>query len=222
MDRHVRLMRGAWKSALPALLALIAVLPCRGDEEARQALAALRSRIAALGAGYRIEFVVGEGDDRIEGSCLVRGDDFEVKLPGGRLLGNGRLRYEVNETDREVTIDRTEASERGNILSDPTRAFDLLDTGYDARSAGRREYGGRMCRVVELTPGEGAKGSSDEGMTLYIDERSGLPAGVVYRFGGQQVAVTLVSFRAEQLDADYFRFDAGDYSGYEIIDFSRR
>ncbi len=215
-------MGRAWKRALPALLALVAVLPCRGDEGAREALAALRSRIAALGTGYRIEFVVGEGDDRIEGSCLGRGEDFVVRLPGGLLLGNGRVRYEVNDTDREVTIDRADASQRGNLLNDPTHAFDLLDTGYDARSAGRREYGGRMCRVLELTPGEGAEGSSDEGMTLYIDERSGLPAGVVYRFGGQQVAVTLVSFRAEQLDADSFRFDAGDYAGYEIIDFSRR
>ena len=126
--------------------------------------------------GYEVDFVIEAGDYRAEGCYAVQGAGYALSLGDAEVYGDEKVRYEVDNDRREVTIAGVDSTSR-NILNNPVRAFDFL--GDDYRAELLSETGGKA--VVRLTPVEG----------------SGASAGTV------AVTVSTATMRPEQLDYDY-------------------
>lgn len=125
--------------------------------------------------GYEVDFVIEAGDYRAEGSYAVQGAGYALSLGDAEVFCDGTVRYEVDHARREVTIVEVDTTSR-NILNNPVRAFDFLDSEYLPELLSETE--GRA--VVRLTPT--AENSS--------------PAGTV------TVTVSTAAMRPECLDYD--------------------
>ena len=97
---------------------------------------------------YTVRFEVAADEYRTPGSYAVRGGSYYLRLgDDAEVYSDGRLRYEVDNRRREVTVTEVNRASR-NILDNPVRAFDFLGSEYDFSLEG--ESGGRA--TVRLVP----------------------------------------------------------------------
>lgn len=102
---------------------------------------------------YTVRFEVAADEYRTPGSYAVRGGSYYLRLgDDAEVYSDGRLRYEVDNRRREVTVTEVNRASR-NILDNPVQAFDFLGSEYDSRSKGRAEAAPRcgLCRRRRTT-----------------------------------------------------------------------
>ena len=96
---------------------------------------------------YTVRFEVAADEYRTPGSYAVRGGSYYLRLgDDAEVYSDGRLRYEVDNRRREVTVTEVNRASR-NILDNPVRAFDFLGSEYDFSLEGgeRRPRHGAAC-----------------------------------------------------------------------------
>lgn len=159
---------------------------------------------------YEVRFVVTAGEHVTRGGYSVEGERYRLVLGDADVYSDGKVRYEVDNRNREVTIVGID-NRSHNMLDNPTHAFDFVGDTYAAELV--RESNGRA--VVRLTP---RKGSGTEGViTLTVGTEDGKPQSVLYDYDGELIhihidAISPLSSRVEQ-------YDAARFKGYEMIDF---
>lgn len=162
--------------------------------------------------GYGVDFAIEAGDYRAEGDYAVQGADYTLRVGDAEVYCDGKVRYEVDNERREVTIAEVDTTSR-NLLNNPVRAFDFL--GDDYRAELLSETGGRA--VIRLRPVAAEDASAAGSITVTVNTASMHPVQLDYDYDGEQVRVVIrrVERRAEPL----VRFDAERFKGYEFIDF---
>ncbi len=226
------------KPALIAIMMFAALILASGMLEAQipagdraaQMLSALSARIKAMGS-YRVDFTVDVEGREITGWYVVSGNRYRLVTPQAEVVCDGKVKYEISRENREVIIDRVNTADR-NILSNPTRAFDLAGGGFTSSYVGERSVDEVLCDVLRLEPrvggdglsGNDALGGSDalNGIELAVARKDGLPRAIVYSADGlsDDIHVSVNSFSAgATVENSTFIFDKKNYPGYEIVDF---
>ena len=196
------------------LLLFVVLLACVGPVAAGNRASEILERLAAgfrAMKGYEVAFEVEAGESRIGGSYAVEGQGYFLTLGDAEVFCDGTVRYEVDHARREVTIVEVDTTSR-NILNNPVRAFDFLDSEYLPELLSETE--GRA--VVRLTPT--AENSSPAGtVTVTVSTAAMRPEVLDYDYEGERVRITIG--RVAPLGEPLRTFDRKGCEGYEFIDF---
>ena len=193
---------------------LLAVLLCGTVRAAENRAGEILERLAAgfrAMKGYEVTFEVEAGEYRIGGRYAVEGQGYFLTLGDAEVFCDATVRYEVDNARREVTIVGVDTASR-NILNNPVKAFDFLDSEYDPELL--TETAGRA--VVRLTPTAG--NSSPAGViTVTVSTATMRPEVLDYDYDGERVQVGILGIAP--LAGHVRLFDKNAYAGYEFIDF---
>ena len=161
---------------------------------------------------YTVRFEVVADDYRTAGGYAVSDGNYRLFLgDDAEVFSDGKVRYEVDHRRGEVTIADVNRSSR-NILENPVRAFDFLDSEYAFTLEWERD--GKAS--VRLTP-TGESNAAAGVITLVVDTASMRPQSLAYDYDGERVEI-LVGEIEPRAD-DYRAFDRKACAGYEFIDF---
>lgn len=84
----------------------------KADPHSRSILDRLSQTVAAWPA-YEVDFTVLADDlGSVQGTCLVSGDSYRIRVMDRVQFSDGKARYEVSDADREVVIDRVDLESR--------------------------------------------------------------------------------------------------------------
>ncbi len=196
------------------LLLFVVLLACVGPVAAGNRASEILERLAAgfrAMKGYEVDFAVEAGEYRTAGSYAVEGQGYFLTLGDAEVFCDGTVRYEVDHARREVTIVGVDTTSR-NILNNPVRAFDFLDSEYLPELLSETEDRA----VVRLTPT--AENSSPAGtVTVTVSTAAMRPEVLDYDYEGERVRITIG--RVAPLGGPLRTFDRKGCEGYEFIDF---
>lgn len=189
------------------LLALIATTAVRAEGE-QAVLKRVAEYVAALGS-YDAVFDVVAGEYESAGEYSVAGDAYYIALDKAEVYSDGKIRYEVDNERREVSVDVVDLQSR-NILDNPTRCFDFVGDDYVA--AIEREADGQVTLRLK------ARDEELEGeILLTVDAKSGRPLAISYLLYDDRIDIKIR--KLESRKAKIKGFEKSDYKGYDIIDF---
>ena len=197
-------------AASPASSAAVAALAPSADGRAAEILENLAAGFRALGA-YGVTFEVSSDEYTTRGRYAVEGENYYIAVGEAEVYCDGKIRYEIGNRRREVTIDDVDTSSR-NLLSIPAHAFDFIGTQYAPSLVS--DAGGRA--VVRLTP-TSANASPAGEILVTVDTAAMRPESLRYDYDGEQVGIAVLG--VAPLDTPLKAFSKGDYKGYEFIDF---
>ena len=196
--------------ASPASSAAVAALEPSADGRAAEILEKLAAGFRALGA-YGVTFEVSSDEYTTRGRYAVEGENYYIAVGEAEVYCDGKIRYEIDNRRREVTIDDVDTSSR-NLLSNPAHAFDFIGTQYAPSLVSDAE--GRA--VVRLTPTSADASPAGE-ILVTVDTAAMRPESLRYDYDGEQVGIAVLG--VAPLDTPLKAFSKGDYKGYEFIDF---
>ena len=197
-------------AASPASSAAVAALAPSADGRAAEILENLAAGFRALGA-YGVTFEVSSDEYTTSGRYAVEGENYYIAVGEAEVYCDGKIRYEIDNRRREVTIDDVDTSSR-NLLSNPAHAFDFIGTQYAPSLVS--DAGGRA--VVRLTP-TSANASPAGEILVTVDTAAMRPESLRYDYDGEQVGIAVLG--VAPLDTPLKAFSKWDYKGYEFIDF---
>ena len=197
-------------AASPASSAAVAALAPSADGRAAEILEKLAAGFRALGA-YGVAFEVSSDEYTTRGRYAVEGENYYIAVVEAEVYCDGKIRYEIDNRRREVTIDDVDTSSR-NLLSNPAHAFDFIGTQYAPSLVSDAE--GRA--VVRLTPTSADASPAGE-ILVTVDTAAMRPESLRYDYDGEQVGIAVLG--VAPLDTPLKAFSKGDYKGYEFIDF---
>ena len=187
-----------------------AALAPSADGRAAEILEKLAAGFRALGA-YGVAFEVSSDEYTTRGRYAVEGENYYIAVGEAEVYCDGKIRYEIDNRRREVTIDDVDTSSR-NLLSNPAHAFDFIGTQYAPSLVSDAE--GRA--VVRLTPTSADASPAGE-ILVTVDTAAMRPESLRYDYDGEQVGIAVLG--VAPLDTPLKAFSKGDYKGYEFIDF---
>ena len=197
-------------AASPASSAAVAALAPSADGRAAEILENLAAGFRALGA-YGVTFEVSSDEYTTRGRYAVEGEKYYIAVGEAEVYCDGKIRYEIDNRRREVTIDDVDTSSR-NLLSNPAHAFDFIGTQYAPSLVS--DANGRA--VVRLTPTSADASPAGE-ILVTVDTAAMRPESLRYDYDGEQVGIAVLG--VAPLDTPLKAFSKGDYKGYEFIDF---
>lgn len=197
-------------AASPAASAAVAALAPSADGRAAEILEKLAAGFRALGA-YGVAFEVSSDEYTTRGRYAVEGENYYIAVGEAEVYCDGKIRYEIDNRRREVTIDDVDTSSR-NLLSNPAHAFDFIGTQYAPSLVS--DANGRA--VVRLTPTSADASPAGE-ILVTVDTAAMRPESLRYDYDGEQVGIAVLG--VAPLDTPLKAFSKGDYKGYEFIDF---
>ena len=197
-------------AASPAASAAVAALAPSADGRAAEILEKLAAGFRALGA-YGVAFEVSSDEYTTRGRYAVEGENYYIAVGEAEVYCDGKIRYEIDNRRREVTIDDVDTSSR-NLLSNPAHAFDFIGTQYAPSLVSDAE--GRA--VVRLTPTSADASPAGE-ILVTVDTAAMRPLSLSYDYDGEQVQVGILGIAP--LAGHVRLFDRKNYADYEFIDF---
>lgn len=197
-------------AASPAASAAVAALAPSADGRAAEILEKLAAGFRALGA-YGVAFEVSSDEYTTRGRYAVEGENYYIAVGEAEVYCDGKIRYEIDNRRREVTIDDVDTSSR-NLLSNPAHAFDFIGTQYAPSLVSDAE--GRA--VVRLTPTSADASPAGE-ILVTVDTAAMRPESLRYDYDGEQVQVSVLGIKP--LETPLKAFAKDNYAGYEFIDF---
>lgn len=197
-------------AASPASSAAVAALAPSADGRAAEILENLAAGFRALGA-YGVTFEVSSDEYTTRGRYAVEGENYYIAVGEAEVYCDGKIRYEIDNRRREVTIDDVDTSSR-NLLSNPAHAFDFIGTQYAPSLVS--DANGRA--VVRLTPTSADASPAGE-ILVTVDTAAMRPESLRYDYDGEQVQVSVLGIKP--LETPLKAFAKDNYAGYEFIDF---
>lgn len=159
---------------------------------------------------YTVRFEISAGDSDVAGSYSVEGENYYLALADAEVFCDGKVRYEVDNRRREVTVNDVDASSR-SLLDNPVRAFDFIGGDYTPVLLGERD--GHA--AIRLTPTSDA--SPTGAVTVTVTLGPVRPVRLAYDYDGESISVSVAA--VEPLAVPLKPFDRAAYDGYEFIDF---
>lgn len=189
-------------------LGLMVGVAAVADEQSKSALQRVANYVKAMGA-YDAEFKVVAGDYRAEGEYSVAGDAYYIKLDAVEVYSDGKVRYEVNHNREEVNVDNVDLASR-NVLDNPTRCFDFVDSGYESDVFNQSDS--------QITIHLRSTDPAIEGdIYLTMVSATGEPERLEYKLYDDVIVVDVVSLSKRKAKIECF--DDAKYKDYEMIDF---
>lgn len=170
----------------------------------------------SLGTRYTMSAVVEVGSDggvaeELNGIFMVDGDGYYLSLGLMEVYSDGKLRYEVNNERKEVTIDRVDLTSH-DILTNPTNAFRFASEEFSSTVVA--DKGDEV--VLSLTPREDI-GITEIELTLRRSaDGAVVPLVVRYNYDGDIIRVLLA---LQPTDAKLRRWDKDAYRAYDVVSF---
>ena len=197
-------MRKLILSAFVLLMSLSAM----ADEASKSTLQRVARYVEALGA-YDAEFKVKAGDYVVEGEYAVDGDNYYIELDAAEVYSDGKVRYEVDNNREEVNVDNVDLTSR-NVLDNPTRCFDFVDSGYESKMYAQD---GAQSTIHLRSTDPAIEGD----IFLTVDAATAKPKRLEYKLYDDVIVVDVLSLkkRAERVKS----FNKSAYKDYEMIDF---
>lgn len=174
----------------------------------KQLVTALSEKFRTM-KNYGVSFSVETGNQQIKGNYVVEGNAYNLNIGAAEVFCDGALRYEIDKQRKEITLDKVDKSNR-NILSNPIRAFDFLDSDYSSRLLWEHDGKAAIC----LMPQKGGKTGTIV-VTLVVESLR--PTELQYDFDGERIRVKIE--KVAPLTTQIARFDRANYPNYEMIDF---
>lgn len=160
-------------------------------------------------AGYEVQFEIKSADFSSLGSYRVKDDSYYISIVGAEVYSDGDVRYEVDNTRKEVNIDQMDYSSR-NILDNPTRCFDFVEDDYSAEVVNRTDDS----VTIKLQ----SKDEAIEGeIFITILTTTAAPTKLAYKLYDETIEVIVASVNSKIKSVKEFERSA--YKDYEIIDF---
>ena len=167
---------------------------------------------ASLGDRYAMHIEVSMDDEPMEGYFMVDGDGYYIMLGVMEVYSDGKLRHEVNNERKEVTVDGVDLTSV-DLLTNPTKAFDFVGDEFAVSIV---ESDAKVC-VLSLVPRDDAMGVSAIGVTLVRDGSGVVPRSISYDYDGVRIDIAT---RIADADARVLpRWKKDDYRGYDIVSF---
>lgn len=182
-----------------------------------ETFARVQELLGQLAAGFRampaytVRFEIVADDSAVRGGYSVQGEAYYLQLGDAEVFADGATRYEVDNRRREVTIVELDTASR-NILDNPVRAFDFLDSAYRATLLDERDGEADIL----LTP-TGDAGAVSGAVTLTVTTSPVRPRLLTYDYDGERITVAVTGI--SPLQTPLRRFDRAAYVNYELIDF---
>ena len=189
------------------LLALAFALSARAEGE-QQLLRRVAEYVKALGS-YDAAVDVSADDYKASGSYSVAGDSYYIKVGEAEVYADGKTRYEVDHSRKEVSIDVVDL-ESYNALDNPTRCFDFVGEEYTSEIV--KESDGKS--VISLvSQDEDAEGE----ILLTVESATGKPLSIAYILYDDRIDISIKSItpRKEAIPT----FQKGAFKGYDMVDF---
>ncbi len=167
-----------------------------------------------LGNHYATSIAVeAEGMDSMRGYFVVEGDSYYLTLGAMEVYSDGKLRYEVNNSRKEVVEDRANLEAR-DLLSNPTRAFEFVEGEYNISIKESSASG----VTLSIEPTEQSYGDMQIELTLSREGERVLPRKVAYNYDGEHYAISLELLDNVALEP-VPEWNRGDYRAYDIVSF---
>lgn len=173
-------------------------------------LAQLADGFRAMPA-YSVRFEIVADDSAVRGGYSVQGEAYYLQLGDAEVYAEGATRYEVDNRRREVTIVEVDTASR-NILDNPVRAFEFLDSTYRPTLLDERD--GEADILLSATGDAGAVAGA---VTLTVTTSPVRPRLLAYDYDGERITVAVTDI--SPLQTPLRRFDRAAYADYEWIDF---
>ena len=191
-----------------SILVLMLSLTAMADEQSKAALQRVARYVEALGA-YDAEFKVTAGEYKVSGEYSVAGDSYYIKLDAAEVYSDGKVRYEIDHNREEINVDNVDLTSR-NVLDNPTRCFDFVDSGYESDVFSQSDG--------EITIHLRSTDPAIEGdIYLTSDTTSGCPHRLEYKLYDDIIVVDVTSL--EKRKEKIAIFDRAKFKDYEMIDF---
>ena len=181
---------------------------CFAAGDAQSVLRRTAEYVRSLGS-YGAAFELTSDDYVATGSYSVAGDAYRIILYNAEVYSDGKVRYEVDNLRREITVDAVDTTSR-NILDNPTRCFDFVGSDYVSEIASRD---GDAVTLHLRSSDPDVEGD----IYLTVSETSGRPSMIVYTLYDDRITVRITSL--SHTDTPLERFDRSAYRNYEMIDF---
>lgn len=167
---------------------------------------------ASMGSRYAWNISVATGGESFVGYYMVEGDAYYLTLGTMEVYSDGKLRYEINNSRKEVTEDRVNLKSQ-DLLTNPTRAFSFVAKEYSITIKQQSSSGA----VLKLVPKDTSLGISHVELTLQKSGGQVLPTKIVYNYDGDSVAIALS--RLSVADKKLPRWSKESYRAYDIVSF---
>lgn len=190
--------------------ALLTLFPTAAADRATYLLERLSEGFRAM-KSYEVRFEISAEDFSGNGSYTVDGDSYCLTLGDAEVFADATTRYEVDNRRREVTIVEVDRESR-NLLNNPIRAFDFLDSQYTPTLVSEAD-GHAVVRLTPTTENSASAGTVE----VTISTSTMRPESLDYDYDGERVTVRIVGIGTPQTPLR--RFDPKQYDGYEMIDF---
>ncbi len=185
---------------------------CFADQPSEQLLAKVTAAIYDLGV-YGADIAVSSyGANPIVGRYEVDGENYYLNIAGQEMFGADNTKYEVYRDRQEVIIDRLLPREAGNILDNPTRAFDFVESGFESSIS----LNSGTTQTVMLTPNSDS-GLDVEHVELVVDSEKLLPTQISYSMDGEVITIKITNLKTMKRAIKIY--DESNYVDFEIIDF---
>lgn len=161
--------------------------------------------------GMNISVAMAESES-LNGYFMVDGDSYYITLGVMEVYSDGKLRHEINNERKEVTIDNVDLSSV-DLLTNPTHAFDFVGEEFAISVV---ESSAEGC-VLSLVPRDDAMGVTEIRLALRRDASRVLPVSISYDYDGEIVDMELCI--VDVRDANLPRWSKDGYRAYDIVSF---
>jgi hypothetical protein len=161
---------------------------------------------------YALYMKVKAYGEEMNGYFMVDGDSYYITLGVMEVYSDGKLRHEINNERKEVTIDNVDLSSV-DLLTNPTHAFDFVGEEFAISVV---ESSAEGC-VLSLVPRDDAMGVTEIRLALRRDASRVLPVSISYDYDGEIVDMELCI--VDVSDANLPRWSKDGYRAYDIVSF---
>lgn len=190
------------------LVALVWTISVSAQSSAREWIEGLNY---TLDDRYALYMKVTAYGEQMNGYFMVEKDSYYIQLGAMEVYSDGKLRYEVNNTRKEVTEDRVNLDSR-DLLTNPTRAFAFVESEFTATISEKIHNG----VILKLVPKQSADITAVYVSVVWRDNRI-VPMAIKYDYDGQEVMIALVM--ADVNSAVMPRWNKSAYKSYDIVSF---
>ena len=190
------------------VIAMFCALNLSAQSSARQWIEGLNY---TLDDRYALYMKVDAYGEKINGYFMVDKDSYYIQLGTMEVYSDGKYRYEINNERKEVTEDRVNLESR-DLLSNPTRAFEFLESEFKATISENIHNGA----ILKLVPKQSSDIKAVYVSVVWKDNRI-IPLAIKYDYDGEEVSIALVM--ADAQSAVLPRWDKNNYRTYDIVSF---
>ncbi len=167
-----------------------------------------------VGFSYVMDNVDADIHEVTEGSLIVSGDKYLLKIAGQEIICDGKTIWTYIADAEEVQINEVDKEESFS----PTKLLSSYSDDYDANLEKEYSENNRQYYLLKLKPN--AKDSSFDFVHLKIEkDKMQLAAFIIYDFDKNVFSYIIKEYLTDvALGAKAFTFDASKYPNADIID----